>query len=314
MSCRLTVLMAVRNGGPYLQTAIDSILGQTYRDFHFLIVDDASTDGTPEAIRAYDDDRIQLVCLDKNVGQTAALNVGLRQATTPWIARMDADDYSAPTRFEEQMEALDADPSLSCLGTFAWTFRDDPQLVEGVISTHTGHADIMRALLRGSPLIHGTIVVGREALLEVGAYDSRYRYSADVEMYDRLLNKHRAGAIPRQLLGVRRHSEQGSRTRVAFDENIQIFSRRLATDNYSPEEATIVRAHLSRYHVVRAHHFAGRANVWGFLKDLGRAFQLSPSKYLQSCFRVFIVGMITERNRARLRQLLSRRSPRSNSQ
>ncbi len=314
MSCRLTVLMAVRNGGSYLRTAIDSILQQTYRDFHFLIVDDASTDGTPEAIRSYDDGRIQLVCLDKNVGQTESLNMGLRQASTPWIIRMDADDYSALTRFEEQMEALDRDPSISCLGTFAWTFRDDPQVVESGISTHTGHADIKHALLRGSPLIHGTIVVSREALLDVGAYDGRYRYSADVEMYDRLLAKYRAAAIPRQLLGVRRHSEQGSRTRVAFDENIEIFSRRLTTGNYTEEEAAIVRAHLSRYHVVRAHHLGSRGSFLELISDLRQAFRTSPGTFLRSCFRVFVVGMITERHRARLRRVLSRMSARSKTQ
>ena len=101
---QLTVLMTVYNGSPFLRTAIDSILNQTYADFCFLIVDDASTDDSREIVRSYKDPRIQLVCLEHNVGQTAALNIGLRQATTPWIARMDADDYSGPTRFEEQME------------------------------------------------------------------------------------------------------------------------------------------------------------------------------------------------------------------
>ena len=69
----ITVLMAVRNGGPYLRTAIESILAQTYGDFEFLIINDASTDDTVDTIRSYRDSRIRLMTLAKNIGQTAAL-------------------------------------------------------------------------------------------------------------------------------------------------------------------------------------------------------------------------------------------------
>src|SRR5262245_42010821 len=106
---RLTVLMAVRNGGSYLRPAVASILGQTYPDFEFLIVDDASTDETVEVIRSYRDRRIRLITLEQNIGQTAALNRGLSEVATEWIARMDADDYSAPDRFQMQMERIKAD-------------------------------------------------------------------------------------------------------------------------------------------------------------------------------------------------------------
>ena len=68
----LTVLMTVHNGGLYLRAAIDSILAQTYRAFRLLIVDDASSDNTPDIIRSYDDPRIDCVALPRNVGQTAA--------------------------------------------------------------------------------------------------------------------------------------------------------------------------------------------------------------------------------------------------
>src|SRR3989338_10031399 len=118
MNPAVTVLMAVQNGGPYLRTAIESILHQTYRDFCFLIVDDGSTDDSREIVRSYDDRRIELLCLEHNVGQTAALNKGLRHAPTPWIARMDADDYSARTRLEVQIKSLEGEPLLACLGTF----------------------------------------------------------------------------------------------------------------------------------------------------------------------------------------------------
>ena len=75
--------MTVYNESRWVRTCIDSMLSQTYPDFRFLIVDDASTDDTRDIICSYDDSRIQLVCLEKNVGQTAALNVGLKLVETP---------------------------------------------------------------------------------------------------------------------------------------------------------------------------------------------------------------------------------------
>jgi glycosyltransferase involved in cell wall biosynthesis len=296
--------MAVYNGGAFLRTAIDSILQQTYSNFRFLIVDDASTDDTRETVRSYQDERIELLCLDRNVGQTAALNAGLRHASTPWIARMDADDYSAPTRLEEQMAALDSDPSLSCLGTFAWTFSDEPSNPDGVVTTPVTYEEIQRVLL-GSPLIHGSIIISREALLDVGSYNDRYRYCADVEMYDRFLPRYKAAAISRQLLGVRRHVGQGSNTKVAFEEAIEISAHRLATADYSAKDAAVVRGSLSRAHLSHARFLAQEVKFAGIMRDLLAALRVSPKTFLYDCFIVFLVYNVPVRARGKILRVLS---------
>lgn len=300
---QLTVLMAVRNGGPFLRTAIDSILQQTYNDFIFLIVDDASTDDTRDIVRSYHDPRIQLICLDQNVGQTAALSIGLRKTTTPWIARMDADDYSAPTRLEEQMKALEADPSLRCVGTFAWTFRDDPAVVDGVITTPIKDVDIKGTLV-GSPIIHGSLLVSRDAMLDAGGYNDHYRYTNDIDLYDRLLPKNPAANIPKQLLGVRRHSNQGSRTKVALDENLEITANRLLRGTYSRKETVVLRSNLSLCHLTRARYFGREGEYLEFSKDFSRAFRASPRSFFVHFLRLFIIQLLPERSRARLRRLL----------
>lgn len=304
MDHELTVLMAIHNGSPFLRVAIDSILQQTFRDFCFLIVDDASTDDTREIVRSYKDPRIELLCLERNLGQTGALNVGLRHASTPWIARMDADDYSAATRFQEQMEVLGSDHSLKCVGTNAWTFTDDPAAIEGEIIKPDNHVGIMKELLRGSPIIHGTIIVDREVLLKIGAYNESYRYANDVELYDRLLAKHPSANIPHKLLGIRRHEEQGSRTKASFDEVIEIFEHRLVHQNYSRQEAKVVRATLSRFHVVRARFYLIEKNLPETGRDLVRAFRTSPSQFIWNCIFVSVVYQMSERSRVRVKRLL----------
>lgn len=306
----LTVLMTVYNGSPYLRTAIDSILQQTYSDFRFLIIDDASTDDTVEILSSYDDERIQLVCLEQNVGQTAALNIGLRKATTRWIARMDADDYSAPTRFEEQMQTLEADDSISCVGTHVWIFHDDPEVVDSVFATPVQHDAIKHRLLRGSPVVHGSIIVDRTALLDVDGYDERYRFTQDLEMYDRLVSKYKMGNVPKLLVGIRQHEDQASQSRLANDEALEICSRRLKTDNYSRKEATIIRSTLSRAHLIRA-RFGGRDHKYTELwKDLLQAIRISPYAFLWNFCSIFIFNRFSNSSQLALRRVLARSAPR----
>lgn len=276
MNCKLTVLMAVYNGVPFLRTAIESILNQTYRDFRFLIVDDASTDESREIVWSYDDDRIQLVRLERNMGQTAALNIGLRHAKTPWIARMDADDYSAPTRLEEQMAALEEDPSLSCLGTFCWGFRSDANVVEAIYKHPTRNEDIKRWRLTGCPMTHGSLIVARKALLDIGAYDERYRVAADIELYERLLERYRAANLPRALYGCRIYPGQRQWSRLGLEESIDIWRRRLAQNRCNAEEASLIRDTLARHILRRVGVLLAERNIPASARDLCWAFRLSP--------------------------------------
>lgn len=286
----VTVLMAVHNGEPYLRPCIESILNQTYPDFIFLIVDDASTDRSKEIIRSYNDPRIKLVPLEKNVGQTAALNVGLRQIKTPWVARMDADDYSAPTRLAEQLKMVTDDPSLCCVGAFAWIFVANPCVVEQLLTRPTTDVDIKRALLKQPSIIHGSLLVNRKDLVEAGAYNEHYRYAADFEMYDRLLTKDRRAAnIPKPLLGIRRHPNQDSRSLTAINEGIEIYSNRLATSLYSRKERTVIREALSFFYLLRIRY---QISFGKFGKesmgDIIKAFTSSP----KTAIRFFPEGIM----------------------
>ena len=303
---QVTVLMAVYNGSSFLRIAIDSILDQTYADLEFLIVDDASTDDTLSIIESYDDDRIEVIPLTTNVGQTQALNIGLRAVKTPWVARMDADDFSAPSRLEEQMKVLENNPDISCLGTYAWYFRSDPLNKYGDVGTPLNHICIKHALLSGSPLIHGTIVIKRDSLLSVGGYDGRYRYAADLEMYDRFLEMYQVAAIPLYLLGIRRYPEQGSRTRVALDEVIGIFTGRLLNNNYSAEDIAIIKKSLSKVYLSRSQKFIASANWLNAGQDVLSSFNISRLAFWGNVVNVFLITPIPEELRILLKNMLYR--------
>lgn len=299
----ITVLMTVYNGSPFLRTAIDSILDQTYRNFSFLIVDDASTDDSREIVLTYTDERIELLCLEKNVGQTAALNAGLLHASSPWIARMDADDFSAPNRLEEQMKALEADPSISCLGTYAWFFHDNADNVQGEVITPLNHADISSVVV-GSPIVHGSMMVSREAMLDVGLYNDRYRIIADIELYDRLLPRYLAANISQRLLGVRQHVGQASNSIEAFDETVELFTQKLNSREYSPEDASIIRITLCKSYLFRARSYAKNLNPVGFSNNIFNALKISPKSFVWDLFVVFVANNFSQRIRTRIKRIL----------
>jgi glycosyltransferase involved in cell wall biosynthesis len=100
-----------------VQTAIESILNQSYTDFEFIIIDDASTDTTVTIIKSYHDSRIQLIEKSINSGYTNSLNSGLKIANGKYIARMDGDDISFPQRFAKQIAFLEGNPEVVVCGT-----------------------------------------------------------------------------------------------------------------------------------------------------------------------------------------------------
>ncbi len=114
----ISVVMAVYNAQAYLAEAIESILRQSVSDFEFLIIDDASSDGSIQIVEdfAKSDPRIRLISNPENLGLGASLQKGVEEAKGEFIARMDADDISLPKRFEKQLAYLDLHPEILALG------------------------------------------------------------------------------------------------------------------------------------------------------------------------------------------------------
>ena len=116
MHPRVSVLMSVYNGAPYLELAVQSILSQTYDDFEFIIVNDGSTDDTDEILGLFADTRIVRICNPNNIGLTRSLNLALRQASGEFIARQDSDDISVPEKLSMQTAFLESHPEYGLVG------------------------------------------------------------------------------------------------------------------------------------------------------------------------------------------------------
>lgn len=119
----ISVIMSVYNTKQeYLRISIESILAQSFGDFEFIIVDDCSTDGSLDIIQEYAgrDKRIVVICNENNLGLTKSLNIALKKAKGKYIARMDADDYSVPNRFQIQVNYLEKHIDVGAVGGYGY--------------------------------------------------------------------------------------------------------------------------------------------------------------------------------------------------
>ena len=203
---KISVVMPAYNAEKYIAQAIDSILGQSYRDFEFLILNDCSTDGTEAIISAYNDPRIVYLKNDKNMGVAATLNKGFAAARGEYIARMDADDISLPERFSLQVAFLDAHPEVTVLGTHVECFSTEGS---GPLVQYMGSSAQLRIdLLFSSALAHPSVMLRRQPILALGGYDSHFEGMEDYELWCRVAEKSDLAVLPQVLLRYRIHPSQ----------------------------------------------------------------------------------------------------------
>lgn len=215
----VSVLMPVYNAARYVADAVESILGQTFADFEFLIVDDGSTDRSRSILERYaaHDGRIRLTSRP-NTGYTVVLNELLGLARGELVARMDADDVALPERLARQVDYLRAHPDVVCLGT-AVHFIDEAGrfLRDG----HPGmdHEAIQeRALAGDCPLNHPSVMMRRVAVEAVGGYRAEFEPAEDLDLWLRLVEVGRLVNLPDVLMKYRQHvgsfSEQYQRLQL----------------------------------------------------------------------------------------------------
>lgn len=213
---KVTVLLAVHNGGRLLPLAIADVLAQTFVDFELLVVDDASTDETPRVLRRYDDTRLRVIKNDHNVGQVPSLNRGLREARGEYVARLDADDRMLPTRIEKQVAVLDADPRIALVGTWIDVVDEAGRLWSKIRGNIRSYVDLLVAILTDDyPFGHPSLMYRRDVILEIGGYDPTLAPAEDKDLYRRLALSRRDVRVVREpLVRYRRHPAQLSQVQA----------------------------------------------------------------------------------------------------
>ena len=205
MSPRVTVLMTVYNGVSFLRDAIESVLGQTFDDFEFLIIDDASTDESVRFIRAYDDARIRLVLNSPNIGQAASLNKGLEHARGEYVARLDQDDACLPDRLQAQVKLLDERADVAIVGTWLYAIDSRGRKVRRWRPRIDNFGAYLGALALGlCPMWHPSVMYRRKAILELDGYDPTFAPADDYDLWTKVARARLNGAIVPEFLTLQR--------------------------------------------------------------------------------------------------------------
>jgi len=240
MTPRVTVLLAVHDGEPYIRGAVASVLEQTYRDFEFVIVDDASSDGTVATIESFGDKRIRLLRNEHNLGQVPSLNIGLREARGEIVARIDADDVSRPTRIERQLEVLDADPRVGLVGSWMTLVDERGRRVGALRKTLGDYVDfVFHTLIMRVWVSHPAAAYRREPVMAVGGYDEATGPSEDKDLWRKLaLERWDARIVPEELVVYRLHNAQLSQTRAAYQREVDGRSQERFLADLAPDADT----------------------------------------------------------------------------
>ena len=202
----ISVVMPVHNARPFLDESIRSILAQTFSDFEFVILDDASTDGSVELLREWSlrDKRIHLHEGKKRLGLSGSSNAVVSKARASIVARMDADDIAHPDRLRRQWNIIDSRPDVAVIGA----------LCNGIDASgrEVRPRDRWRLVRRSVyiPFPHGSAMFRREVFDQVGGYDETAIGGEDQDLFLRMATRGRVLTLPDVLYSYRYHSSNAT--------------------------------------------------------------------------------------------------------
>ena len=223
-SPKVSVILTSFNRARYLGEAIESILAQGFGDYELILVDDGSEDDSVEIIQAYEekDSRIRSKILGRNFGTHRARNQGSDIARGEYVAYMDDDDVSLPTRLQKQVDFLDKNPEVGAVGVRVQRKNYDLTTDLALRKCPADHALIAFNIFNGSVLhiLSGTMMIRRELLKRVGGWDEAVRRDNEHGLMTSLLfyTKCRFANLAETLYIQRMHDSHTSNVAISRDD------------------------------------------------------------------------------------------------
>jgi glycosyltransferase involved in cell wall biosynthesis len=275
----ISILLPVYNAGFPLRSAIESILSQEYSEFEFLIIDDASTDGSVEIIRKYEqqDPRIRAIFHSSNQGLAATLNEGLHIAKGNLVARMDQDDESLPNRLKVQVQFMEEHPEVIVAGSYVFhmgiTRRKD-RLVKLPIA----YSQIAEVLKNENCLYHPSIIMRRQEILHIGGYRREFKNAEDYDLWLRVSKSYQIANIPAPLIRYR-FSMSGMTLSRKWEQMYYVILAQVAHENMDQPFAVFENDAREKLAKVDRSKFMNHV-------AMGTAEELVRLGYLTECFKL----------------------------
>ncbi len=213
----VSIIMPVYNADNYLSSSIESILNQTFCNYEFIIINDGSTDTSLDIIKKFANVDARIVVLNnkQNTGYVQCIETGLRRSKAEFIARMDADDISLPTRLEKQYSFMQNNKAIGVCGTWFKVFGNSDFEVKHPV----WHDEIKIKMIGFNCIGHPTVMIRKE-LLEKYFFDNLYVPCEDYHLWSQLIHITRFHNIPDFLLLYRDHPTNISKEKkITGEEN-----------------------------------------------------------------------------------------------
>jgi glycosyltransferase involved in cell wall biosynthesis len=263
----VAVIIPTLNRRDLVVQAVMSVMEQNYADVRCIVVDNGSTDGTGEAVKALENPRVSLLAFGARTGAAAARNAGIDAAAgASWVAFLDSDDLWAPAKLESQLAAISRDgqarwSATACVHVGAdLKVRNANRLRPGPLLAPEGSvigSQELLGLLKESNRVPGggsSVLVSRELALEVGGFSIDVAASEDWELWLRLAKRSPIAYVDRPLVAWRIWEGQTS-----GDEKAQLSGATLLRRRHFPDSAPLPPKYLARWQreAARRHVAAG---------------------------------------------------------
>lgn len=213
----VSIIMPVYNGEEYLELSVNSVINQTFRDFEFIVINDASFDDTGRILDKYQriESRIRVITNPQRLGVVKSLNIGLKHAVGNLIARIDADDRWYSNKLGLQIKTFEQDSDLMLLGTQKRLIDEHGnEIVQRKRFHYYNYLEVKKNIHKANIFTHSSVVFRKKILDEVGFYDERYKNSEDYELWLRICATRKAMILPQTLVDYRIHSHSVSSKRL----------------------------------------------------------------------------------------------------
>ena len=225
MSERVTWLLPIKNGLPYLPETLASIEAQTYKNWEVLVWDNDSTDGTVDELKKWIPSRLPgRVITGEPHGVGGSLARMVEECKTELCARIDADDVNLPERLEKQVAFMTAHPNVAVVGSQMYLMNELGVIKEQLYTVPLHHDDIVHAMLSYNSIPHPSVLFRRSAVLEVG----NYQELPNVEDYDlwlRMATRYKLANLEVPLVRYRIHSKSTSQLAIKQNKINDLFNK-----------------------------------------------------------------------------------------
>src|SRR2546423_2509544 len=226
----VSVILPVYNGENYVREAVESVLGQTLRDFELIVVDDGSKDSTPDIMRGCDDARVRYV-RQENTGVAGAFNHGIRLARGRYISWLSHDDRFMPEKLERQVGALAGVGGPAVCYTDVQMIDSRGRVITEYRLPEHGRQEVLRNVMTCGLVCMASysVLYDRRCVEEAGHYPEHWRYTQDVGMLMRLARRFPPAPVPEPLSQGRAHEQRGVRSEKWEREVVKFYGEHVGT-------------------------------------------------------------------------------------